>query len=181
MSLPLMIFGITFLVVFVSYFINIHYSIKNQKQQVQNAWMSFDEIIKLRFDEIPQMIQLIIHYLQDDKNILNQVLVARTIYEKAINEDEKIIASQELSLAFNQFLLLIEAKTDIEINDSFIQLKKRILELEKNLGQKKDFYNDTVTNYNMMIEPFPSCLVADVKKHRPMTLYELETQYWPFH
>lgn len=173
MSLPLIIFGIAFLAVFFFYFININNSLVALKNQVQKAWANIDVILKQRFDEIPQLIEIINQYLQHEKNIMSQVIQARTMYVKAKNEDEKIKASQELSGAFNGVLAIGENYPDLKSNNNYIQLQSRITGLEESLAHRREFYNDAVTNYNTLIEQFPSSIVASMSHHKVRALYEI--------
>jgi LemA protein len=172
MNLP-MILGITALCIFVFYFITISNSLISLKNQVQKAWANIDVILKQRFDEIPQLIEIINQYLQHEKNILNQVIQARTMYGHAKTEGDKIKASQKLSGAFQGIMAIGENYPDLKSNNNYVQLQKRISELEEALAHRREFYNDAVTSYNTMIEQFPSSIVAGMTNQTTKALYEI--------
>jgi LemA protein len=173
MSLPVFIFVGALLCVFIFYFINVNNSLVSLKNQVQKAWSNIDVILKQRFDEIPQLIEIINQYLQHEKNILNQVIQARTMYGQAKTEGDKIKASQQLSGAFNGIMAIGEGYPELKSNVSFTQLQNRISELEESLAHRREFYNDAVTNYNTLIEQFPSSIIAGMNNYHEKTLYEV--------
>lgn len=170
---PILIFGAAFLCVFVFYFININNSLISLKNQVQKSWANIDIILKQRFDEIPQLIEIINQYLQHEKNILNQVIEARNMYGRAKNENEKIKASQQLSGTFNGIMAIGESYPELKSNNSFMQLQGRISELEESLAHRREHYNDAVTNYNTLIEQFPSSVIANMSNHRQKDFFEV--------
>jgi LemA protein len=173
MAIPVVIFGIAFLCIFIFYFITINNTLVALKNQVQKAWANIDVILKQRFDEIPQLIEIINQYLQHEKNILNQVILARNMYGKARNEGEKIKASQELTGAFNGIMAIGENYPDLKSNNNYVQLQNRISELEEALAHRREFYNDAVNSYNTTIEQFPASIIAGMANYRQKDFYEI--------
>jgi len=167
------IFIIVAVVIFTFYFITIQNSLVSLKNQVQKSWANIDIILKQRFDEIPQLIEIINQYLQHEKNILNQVIEARSLYGKARNEGEKIKANQQLSNAISGIVAIGENYPDLKSNNNFVQLQKRISELEEGLAHRRETYNDSVTNFNTMIEQFPSSVVAGMLNYKTKELFEV--------
>ena len=173
MTLLLPIVAGAFLCVFVFYFITVNNSLVTLKNQVQKSWANIDVILKQRFDEIPQLIEILNQYITHEKNILNQVIQARTMYGQARNENEKIKASQQLTNAFNGIIAIAEAYPELKSNNNFTQLQSRVSELEESLTHRREHYNDTVTNYNTLIEQFPSSIVANMSNHKIKNLFEV--------
>lgn len=171
--MPIMILGGAFLVIFIFYFITVKNTLVAMKNQVQKAWANIDVILKQRFDEIPQLIDIINQYLQHEKNILQQVINARTMYGKARTEGEKIKASQELTGAFNGIMAIGEGYPELKSNNNYVQLQTRISELEESLAHRREFYNDSVNNYNTAIEQFPASIVAGMSGYAQKDFYEI--------
>lgn len=173
MNLLFIVLALAFLLVFVMYFININNSLVALKNQVQKSWSNIDVILKQRFDEIPQLIEIINQFLEHEKKILTQVINARSMYGQAKNESQKMKANQELSLAFNGILAIGENYPELKSNNNYVQLQQRISELEESLAHRREHYNDAVTHYNTLIEQFPSSIVANMSNHRTKDLYEV--------
>jgi LemA protein len=169
----MLIFIGVFCLIFVFYFITVNNSLVTLKNQVQKSWANIDVILKQRFDEVPQLIEIINQYLQHEKNILNQVIEARSLYGHAKSENDKIKANQQLSNAFSGIIAIGENYPDLKSNNNYVQLQKRISELEESLAHRRETYNDAVTNLNTMIEQFPSSIVASMANYRPKHLFEV--------
>lgn len=173
MSLPVLIFLGIILLVILYYFIQINNSLIVLKNQVQKSWSNIDVILKQRFDEIPQLIEIINQYLIHEKKILDNVVHARTLYGQARSENDKIEASQELSNAFTGLIAIGESYPELKSNNNFIQLQSRLSELEESLTHRREHFNDAVTNYNTMIEQFPSSIIAQINLHHKKRLFEV--------
>ncbi len=171
-ALPLVVIGI-FFIIFIFYFIQINNSLVVLKNQVSKSWSNIDIILKQRFDEIPQLIDIINQYLSHEKKILDNVVAARTMYGQARSENDKIQASQQFSRGIASIMAIGENYPELKSNNNFIQLQTRLSELEESLAHRREHYNDAVTNYNIMIEQFPSSIVAQMNRHRIKRLFEV--------
>jgi LemA protein len=86
---------------FVFFAITTNNSLVALKNQVNQAWANIDVILKQRFDEIPQLIEIINQFVTHEKNIISNLTNARINYGKAKSIDDKIQASSQLSLALS--------------------------------------------------------------------------------
>jgi LemA protein len=157
----------------VLFYVTINNSLVTVKQQVARAWANIDVILKQRFDEIPQLIEVINQYVQHEKNILLTIAEARKQYGMARNEDEKMKANQTLSAALPAIFALGENYPELKSNNNFVQLQTRISELEESLAHRREFYNEAVTTYNTRIEQFPSSLIAGRLGYTEKNLFQV--------
>ena len=65
-----------------------------------------------------------------------------------------------ISGALKTIFAVAENYPNLKANENFLQLQDRISSLEKNLSDRREFYNDSVNNYNIRIESFPDMFVA---------------------
>lgn len=169
----ILILAIVAVVAIIAFYITINNSLVALKQQVLKAWSNIDVILKQRFDEIPQLIEIVNQYVQHEKNILNNLVEARKHYGEAKSIDDKIKAANEFSVSLPGLLALGENYPELKSNTNFVQLQKRISELEESLAHRREHYNDAVTNYNIRIEQFPSSIVAKQLSYQEKTLFEV--------
>ena len=59
----------------------------------------------------------------------------------------------------------------ISRNQSFGALQSRISELENQIADRREFYNDTVTTYNTRIQQLPDKFVADWCQYEPAEVF----------
>jgi len=49
---------------------------------------------------------------------------------------------------------------ELKANNNFLQLQKRISELEERIADRREFFNDTTNTYNIRIQQLPDVFVA---------------------
>jgi LemA protein len=54
-----------------------------------------------------------------------------------------------------------EAYPDLKANQSFLQLQSRISDLENQIADRREVYNDVVTTFNTRIESLPDQYIAN--------------------
>ena len=148
---------------------NIYNGLVSLRQQLERAWSNIDVILKQRFDEIPQLIQVIEQYVGYEAGILKDLAAARAQYGSARNIEDKIDASRAASSALQGIMAIGEAYPDLKSNQNFVQLQGRISELESTISDRRESYNEAVANFNTRIEQFPDVFAArflDYKKQQ---------------
>ncbi len=142
--------------------IGIYNNLVSLANQVSRAWSNIDVVLKQRFDEIGQLIQVVEQYVGHEKAMIQKVLDARAHYGTASSISEKIGASQEMSRALKGVFALGEAYPDLRSNESFVALQQRISALENQISDRRELYNDAATNFNTRIVQIPDVLFANM-------------------
>lgn len=159
---------------FVWMMIGIYNNLVSLRNQVDRAWSNIDIILKQRFDEIPQLLELIEQYVKYEKSILERLIEARENYGQAKTVDAKISVSKALSSAFRGILALGEAYPELKSNNQFLQLQNRVSDLESQLSDRRELYNETVTNLNTRIAQIPDNFFAGMLGYQPLALYQVD-------
>jgi LemA protein len=171
MSAGIFIFLAVMAVGLIVVFINIYNSLVFLRNQVERAWSNIDVILKQRFDEIPQLIQVVEQYTGHEANVLQELFKARAHYGQAQSIPEKIGASQELSFALRGILAISEAYPDLKSNSNFLQLQSRVSDLESSIADRRESYNEAVTNFNARLEQFPDLFAARMLNYQRQQLF----------
>jgi LemA protein len=140
--------------------VSIYNGLVSLRAQVERAWSNIDVILKQRFDELPQIIQVVEQYAHYEAGILEKIADARTRYGSSNTVGEKIQASNEISMALRGVMAIGEAYPELKANEQFNQLQGRISSLESTIADRRETYNDAVTNFNTRIEQFPDLFAA---------------------
>lgn len=133
-----MIVGILVGGILLSLGVSIYNNLVSQKQQIDRAWANIEVILKQRFDEIPQLIEVIEQSASYEQGTLKKVIEARSQYSSAQTIENKIAASNEMSLALKGVLALGESYPDLKANQSFVQLQSRVSELEGLIADRRE-------------------------------------------
>lgn len=174
----MMVVGSVFLVILVVIFmfvgLNIYNGLVALRNQLERAWANIDVILKQRFDEIPQLVQVIEQYANYEAGILTKLADARSKYGSARSVDDKIQSAQSMSIAMNGLMALGENYPELKANQNFIELQSRVSKLEETLADRREIYNDVVAQFNTRIEQFPDVLAARVLNYSRQSLFQVE-------
>lgn len=161
------------LIVIVFGFISIYNSLIRLKNQIDRAWSNIEVILKQRFDEIPQLVQVLEQFVNYENQILSKLMEARTHYSSAKTVKDKMGSSEDMSLAFQGLLALSESYPELKSNENFRQLQNRVSDLEHQLSDRRETYNDSVTNFNTRIEQIPDVLVARIFNYTSREMFQV--------
>ncbi|HET7841899.1 MAG TPA: LemA family protein [Terriglobia bacterium] len=145
---------------FILYFITIYNSLVRLKNDIDKAWSNIDVLLKQRHDELPKLIETCKGYMQYEQATLQKVVEARNAYTQASSVGQKAQADNMISAALKSLFALSESYPDLKANNNFMQLQKRISELEERIADRREFYNDDVNTYNIRIQQLPDVFIA---------------------
>jgi LemA protein len=157
----------------VGYFITIYNGLISLKENIKKSWSNIDVILKQRHDELPKLISVCESYSEFETGVLDRLMRAREKYFKASGVTKKSEASNEVTAALQGIFALAESYPDLKANKNFMQLQDRISHLEETLADRREFYNDSVNNYNIRIKQIPDVLVAGMLSYRDEEMFKV--------
>jgi LemA protein len=144
----------------VAMFFSIYNSLVALKNGVGRAWANIDVLLKQRHDELPKLVSTCEGYMQHERAVFDNLSAARGALVKAQTVGQRAEAEGQLTQALGKFFAVMEAYPDLKANQGFLQLQSRISELENQIADRREYYNDTVTTFNTRIQQIPDSLVA---------------------
>ena len=157
----------------VGYFIVIYNGLISLKENIKKSWSNIDVILKQRHDELPKLISVCESYTEFEKGILDRLMKAREKYFKASGVAKKSAASNEITAALQGIFALAENYPDLKANKNFMQLQERISHLEETLADRREFYNDSVNNFNIRIKQIPDVFVAGMLNYQDEVMFKV--------
>lgn len=154
--------------------VNVYNGLVGLRAQLERAWANIDVILKQRFDEIPQLIQVIEQYANYEAGLLEKLAEARRHYGQSNSVDDKMKATQELNVALKGVMALGEAYPELKANTNFVQMQSRISQLESTIADRRESYNETVANFNTRIEQLPDVFVARFLNYQRQQMFKVE-------
>ena len=140
---------------------------------VREAWSGIDVQLKKRHDLIPLLVTTVKSYASHERNLLEAITKLRTKGMSATSLRETETAEIELSKALGKLFVVVENYPDLKASQNFLELQSDISKVENDLQKARRYYNGTVRNYNIMIEQFPSSLVAKLTGHRQKEFFDI--------
>lgn len=155
-------------------FIAIYNKLVTARQRVKNGWGQIDVQLQRRFDLIPNLVDTVKGYMAHESSVLEKVTELRTSWAKAKTVAEKMEISNQLSDTLKTIMAVSENYPDLKANQNFMSLQEELTNTENKISYSRQFYNDTVTRYNTMLETFPSNLVASMFHFEAEKLFEVD-------
>jgi len=141
---------------------------------VRSSWSDIDVHLKKRYDLVPNLVETVKGYATHEKSVLENVTMARAAAMKATSPADKAKAENMFSETLKSLFAVAEAYPQLRANENFMQLQQQLKELEDNIAHARRYYNAVVRDYNIMIETFPSNIVAGQFRFEKSEFFELE-------
>lgn len=155
------------------YFITIYNSLVRLRNDMDKAWSNIDVLLKQRHDELPKLIETCRGYMQYEQKTFQLIVEARTAFMKATTVPEKAQADNLISGALKTLFAVSENYPELKANNNFMQLQKRISELEERIADRREFFNDDVNTYNIRIQQLPDVFVARMMSLQRRDLFKV--------
>ena len=147
----------------VIYLVMIYNGLISLRNNGDKALSNIDVLLKQRFDELPKLVKVCEGYMQHERGTLEAVIKARGLLAGGGSPAQNFDGQNMLSQALKSLFAVSENYPELKADQSFRQLQSRITELENQIADRREFYNDAVTLYNTRIEQIPDVFIA-----RPM-------------
>ena len=153
--------GIGFVLIGVAgYLLSIYNGLVSLRNNISRSWSNIDVLLKQRHDELPKLVQTCQGYMQHERAVFDNLSAARGAILAAKTVGQRAEAEGQVTQALGRLFAVAEAYPDLKANQSFLQLQSRISDLENQIADRREFYNDVVTTFNTRIESIPDKYVA---------------------
>ncbi|MEO7654709.1 MAG: LemA family protein [Sphingomicrobium sp.] len=147
-------------------------SVPTAEEQVNAAWGNLQSEYQRRADLIPNLVNTVKGYAQQEKSVLIEVTEARASATRVqlspadLDDPAKVRAYSEaqsrLSAAILPLQRLQEAYPDLKSNENFLTLQSQLEGTENQIRVARRDYNESVRGYNTRIRTFPDAIGAKI-------------------
>jgi LemA protein len=144
------------------YAIIIFNSLVRTRQMANEAWSGIDVQLKRRSELVPNLVETVKGYAGHERSVLEDVTRLRGAARAVPDNDVASRAQAEtaLSVALGKLVALAENYPDLKASANFLELQQQLSQLENELQMARRYYNGTVRNQNVLVQSFPSNLIA---------------------
>jgi LemA protein len=141
---------------------------------VAEAWSGIDVQLKRRFDLIPNLVETVKAYRVYEARVLNDLTELRARTQTAVGPAERGRLESALSDRLYGLFAVAENYPELKANTVFLDLQERLTHVENELQLARRYYNGAVRDLNVMVESFPSLIVARLFDFRRAEYFQLE-------
>ena len=148
-------------VALIAYLVAAYNGLIRRRNQIENAWSQIDVQLKRRLDLIPNLVETVKGYAEHERGTLEAVVQARNAAIAAPDTPQaQAQADNMLTGVLRQVFALSEAYPDLKANQNFLSLQEELTATEGRVAYARQFYNDSVLDYNNKIQQVPTVFIA---------------------
>jgi len=166
-----------------SFFVGKYNSMVELDENTSTAWANVETQYQRRADLIPNLVNTVKGFAEQEKDVLIGVTEARSKASSiqidpsnmtAANMQQFQAAQGELSSALSRLLVTVERYPDIKSNQNFLELQAQLEGTENRISVERRRFNETVNIYNKYIRKFPNSIVAGINDFGRRPLFEAQ-------
>jgi LemA protein len=158
------------------YVIGIYNRLVKLRTMVSEAWSGIDVQLKKRYDLIPNLIETVKGFASHERETFESVTQARASAMGASGVADQQMAENQLTRSLSGLFAVAERYPELKSNTNFLQMQQDLSAIEQDIERSRRYYNGTVRDQNILIESFPSNMVANSFGFEKSAFFELENQ-----
>ena len=162
------------LVLIVVFLIGLYNRIVSLENRVGNALSQVDVQLKRRNDLVPNLVSTVKGYAAHEAGVFDRVTQARERMLSAGSVEEKSAASNALSQALKSVFAIAENYPQLKADANFRDLQGQLEETENKIAYSRQFFNDTVLEFNNTITTVPGNFFAGPMGKKTKAFFEVD-------
>ena len=160
------------------YVIFIYNQLVRARQLVEEGWSGIDVQLKKRANLIPNLVSAVKGYIQHERELLQRVTELRAQAAAMANASPKqrSAVEQQISSLLGSIFVAMENYPDLKANQNVLDLQNQLAEIEHDIQMARRYYNGAVRYNNVLVESFPSNLIANIFQFNKAEYFELEDE-----
>jgi LemA protein len=143
------------------------------KIRAEESWRDIDTQLKRRYDLIPNLVETVKGYASHEKEVFEQVTLARAKAIDASSPGAQAVAEEGLKGALKSLFAVVENYPELKANENFMQLQQTLADVEDAVQRARVYYNAVVRDLNTSIQVFPRRIIANLFGFKEREFYML--------
>ena len=163
-------------VVSIFYGVGIYNRLVKLSTLVAEAWSGIDVQLKKRYDLIPNLIETVKGYASHEKETFENVTKARNQAQNATTVEGQQVTENQLNKALINLYAVAEEYPELKANENFLSLQNELSDVESDIEKSRRYYNGTTRDYNIVIDSFPSNIIAGITNFKKAEYFEIDIE-----
>jgi LemA protein len=145
---------------FFGQYVGVRNTLVTKNEAVKAAWSQVDIVLQRRADLIPNLVETVKGFAQQEQTVFGDIAKARSALLSAGTPQEKIAANGQLDNALGRLLVVVENYPQLRSNENFLRLQDELAGTENRIAVERKRYNDALLDYNTYLQVFPHNIFA---------------------
>lgn len=144
-----------------------------REEAVNAAWAQVENQYQRRFDLIPNLVETVSGFADQERETLTAVTEARSRAGGVMQMDESLLEDPEafarfqeaqsgLGSALQRLLVVTENYPELRSNENFLTLQDQLEGTENRIAVERQRFNEAARAYNTYIRQFPRVVIANI-------------------
>lgn len=169
--------SVAIVLIFIFWFFGTKNQLVSLKEDVNLKQAQVQTALQRRSDLIPNLVQTVKGYATHEESVFTQIAEARSKLAGSI-ESGDVEAMQNsynaLDSAIGRLLVIAEDYPDLQASEQFIALQDELAGTENRISMARQYYNESVSTYNIAIQKMPASIVASMSGYQPAKYFEAD-------
>jgi LemA protein len=145
-----------------------------RRNMVAEAWSGIEAQLKRRADLIPNLVETVKGYAAHERTTFDELARLRSASQTSQDVSQRAVTEQAITAAIGRVMAVAEAYPQLRASENFQSLQKDLAEIEDQLQLARRYYNGAVRDLNVVIEQFPSNLIASCFSFTKAPFFQIE-------
>ncbi len=161
--------GAAFLFILIPFFS--YNSIVSRDEAIDASWAQVETVLQRRYDLIPNLVNTVKGFANQEKEVLTEVTALRSQWAKAGTVAEKAKAATGLEAALGRLMVISERYPELKSNQNFLRLQDELAGTENRVSVERRRYNQAVQRYNTTVRKLPGKIIANISGFEERDVY----------
>lgn len=144
------------------------------RNKVRESLALIDIQLKLRFDLIPNLVNVVKGYAKHESELFESLIKVRNYAASAEQEKEKLEYANQLVPKMRQLLAVAESYPKLKADSLYKSLMEELVLVEDKIAAARRFYDSNVNEYNTLIDTFPNNIVSSMFGFKEIELFKID-------
>lgn len=156
------------------YGVSVYNRLVKKRNLTDEAWSGIDVQLKRRHDLIPGLVNSVKGYAKHEKEVFENITQARSGAMNAESLKNRQQAENQLGKSLLDLFAVAENYPDLKADSSFLNLQTELANIEADIQKARRYYNGTAREKNILVESFPSNIIAGMLGAAKSNYFELD-------
>jgi LemA protein len=152
----------------------IYNGLVRRRNMVAEGWSGIEAQLKRRADLIPNLVETVKGYAAHERTTFDELARLRGASQTGQDIAQRAATEQAITAAIGRVMAVAEAYPQLRASENFQSLQKDLSAIEDEIQLARRYYNGAVRDYNVMIEQFPSNVIASSFGFSKAPFFEIE-------